>query len=650
MTARAGSYDLGADYGARGADYASTDPHWVVAIGRIGLPLSFDRSKMASVTRDVSQGGLLRADKLLVISEDVRSMTVTGDKRSPTKSLSASLFPSDVNYLVEVLPGDWCAAWIVNNRTDYERLLDQLDRGEACNAWGDGFKFLGRVHSVYKSIAQSPGGPRPVSYDLQAVGFRELESNFFYDNSLASKDAIERDLGQWLARVGLNVEDLFASAAQNGIQPDNVNDLIPTLLNLIVGKGPPAGKNAAPAVSAAGGVEVSAAPQTLAEAPYAYLVPAAIGKLLGKEPADASKAPGVMAYADLLELVQGVQSYTPRGDDYRAFVPDLMPGQPNAQRRVTLQRMHGTFLPFMPEFTNRPLWQVFQQYLNPAVNEMYTCLRVNPEGRVVPTIVLRQIPFTTEALHPGPDLRFTRFLDLPRWVVPDLLVQSARVGRSDATRTNFVHVYGSSSLMTSGNVPVQYQLINNPPIRDDLDIQRSGMRPYMTTVECWVSDQVGTVPGQWMQLIADWMIGSQYTFNGQLVCHGIQSPICEGDNLEFDGVVYHVEGVTHTAEHVGGGHKRWTTALTLTNGMRAAGVADNENEAAVLSPIYPGFEREDNTRLDPGSTIEHRPTSGGSGQRTPVFDDPTSGRDDGPTQLAPPTADARPAGRSPPRL
>jgi hypothetical protein len=60
----------------------------------------------------------------------------------------------------------------------------------------------------------------------------------------------------------------------------------------------------------------------------------------------------------------------------------------------------GTFLPVMPELTNKPLWSVLQQFLNPTVNEMYTCLRVNKDNRVVPTLVVRQIPFTTEAFQP----------------------------------------------------------------------------------------------------------------------------------------------------------------------------------------------------------------------------------------------------------
>jgi hypothetical protein len=310
--------------------------------------------------------------------------------------------------------------------------------------------------------------------------------------------------------------------------------------------------------------------------------------------------------------------------------------------------MLGTFLPAMPEFTNIPLWQIFQRYLNPTINEIYTCLRLNPEGFVMPTIVLRQIPFTTDAFNPDAkspgsssaagDIVFTKFSNLPRWVVPATMIRTVDIGRSDATRFNFVHIYGQSALLGSdGNQAIARQIVQNPPIRDDLDIMRSGLRSYMTTVECWVNDQIGQVPTKWMKLVADWTIGSHLTLNGTITCLGIQAPICEGDNLEFDGVIYHIESVAHNAG-IGDGGKTWTTTLTLTNGMRASngGVGFTDNEAGAVSgqfPIYPGFESTDNTAYDPGLTLEQRATTGGPTIRDDVsqFADPV----DTPSQLNP---------------
>lgn len=266
----------------------------------------------------------------------------------------------------------------------------------------------------------------------------------------------------------------------------------------------------------------------------------------------------------------------------------------------------------------------------------------------MPTMVMRQIPFTTDAFvrptDPLPDasdkldaisggsaeppflfesnkignFSTTKFLDLPRWVIPSTMVQHVHIGRSNATRTNFVHVYGQSSYLSAANVPIQAQMLENPPVRDDLDIMRSGLRPYMTTVECWVDDQVGRVPSQWIALIADWTIGSHLTFNGTIQSYGIQSPICEGDNLLFDGVVYHIQAVSHMAMmDTIGGKKQWMTSVEVCNGMRDVpdGVTPaytDEDVSVGLVPIYPGFAEGDNTTHDPGLTAEHRRTTGGS--------------------------------------
>lgn len=660
MGDRAGSYDLSADFdeSADTFDYGSSDAHWVVAVVRLGMPLSFSRQKNGSVTKDVTQGALLRAQAPLVITDDCLHLTVSHNKRGHMGQLSATLKQTDVNYLVEVLPGDWVLAWIVNNSSDFESLRERLNWGETCNGFKDGLKFVGRVHDLRKSFSLDPEhGTKSSSYSLSCVSFSELESQFFYDPLLTSKDSQERDLGTWLARLGYDVEALFGEWSEKGISPNNINQISKTLLDLIIGKGPPAGNSASIQVDAIAGSQVSQSPSTQTEAKFAYLIPSMVGQLLGRKPQEASK--GVFSYADILELLQGVQTYENKKGDWKVFIPRLDDDQSSPRRRITGTDMLGTFLPYMPEFANRPIWQVLKQYSNPTINEMYTTLRVNPEGLVMPTVVFRQIPFTTEAFVPAapvshplaPDafgppaelatgldetpIAVTKFLDLPRWKIPLVMIQGGDVGRSDATRTNFVHVYGNASYQAN-NVSASIQIVQAPPIRDDLDIMRAGLRPYSATVECFVSDQVGEVPGQWMKLIADWTIGSQFTLNGNLQLHGIQAPICVGDNIEFDKVVYHVESVTHQVGIDPGGKKRWTTQLALTNGMRSD-LPDGETTDVpsggdiVRFPIYPGFEPDDNTSQDPGLTLEQRPTSGGPSLRNPYLD--VDDQPDPPSQL-----------------
>jgi hypothetical protein len=153
----------------------------------------------------------------------------------------------------------------------------------------------------------------------------------------------------------------------------------------------------------------------------------------------------------------------------------------------------------------------------------------------------------------------------------------------------------------------------------------------MATVECWVDDQQGKTPAPWMTLVADRLIGSQYTLNGTIYSFGIQSPICEGDNLEFDGVVFHIESVNHNFSINPNGVKSWTTVLTLTNGMRAdanvkfieQGAFPDDLIRITQFPIYPGFAEGDFTGNDPGLTLEQVATTGGPSNPKGLVDDPT---------------------------
>jgi hypothetical protein len=188
--------------------------------------------------------------------------------------------------------------------------------------------------------------------------------------------------------------------------------------------------------------------------------------------------------------------------------------------------------------------------------------------------------------------------------------------------------------LENGGTPVQYQMLENPPIMDLVDIYRSGMHSYTTTVDCWVDDTVGKAPGRWMALVADWMMGSHLTLNGTIECHGVQSPIAEGDNVSFDGVVYHLMNVEHVAGiDPASGQKHFNTILQLTNGLRdQEGVKPANNQKDVekgLQPIYPGISVNDNTKHDPGLSLEGRRTLnntdkplGTSGPKNRLDDEP----------------------------
>lgn len=610
----AARYSIGLDFGSDpNPDYMDLSPYWVICAIRQGTLLSYSRRLGKSIYNNLANDPVLNTTSPIIISDDCLNISVNNNKRSPIPTLSATLKQSDTNYLTKIYPGDYLFCWMVYGEEKYQELLNRIKKLEQCNKWLDGLKFIGRVEDIRKSlkIIDSNSGKKTASYQLNAIGFSELQTYFFYDYSLASNDAQEQSLGAWMARLGVDFARLFGTEAAD-IKQNNINTIIPTLINLLIGTGPSKAGNIS--IPGFGGESVTATPTLDSEAPYAYVIPLTVGKLLGKDTVQPGK-PNVLSYADVLEVIIGVQKYSNKSG-IGIFTPELDSNSTPRNKKTPIPLL-GTFLPYMPEFTNIPLWDLLRRYLNPAINEMYTTLRVNSDGDVVPTIICRQIPFTTEAFKDTSGttvgenylqitpINTTKFLSLPRWLIPDAFIIGCDVGMSNSTRVNFVHIYGSSAL-AQNNVGVNEQIVVNPPIRDDLDIQRSGLHPAMQTVDCFVSDQVGRTPNQWMRLVADWSIGSQYTLNGSLETFGIQSPIPVGDNLEFEGVVYHIEGVSHSCG-IQNGVKFWRTNLHLSNGMRANGMVDNLDEFADSSlemPIYPAMVTGDNTRLDPGLSLE----------------------------------------------
>lgn len=630
-----GSYNVIRDYGLTPEDApydVSSSPYWIIAVFRLNDPLTYSRERRASVSIDVTRGALLRNPLPLVISDDCLQLSVQNSKSSHTSSMSAVMKQTEMNYLREILPGDWAMGWIVNNKADFDRLLGQLKDGKACNKFNDGLKFVGRVTAIGKNQSVDRGsGTKTSSYHLSCTGFHELDTMLFYDFALATGEEGVL-LGSWLGRLGLEINTLFGESADHGVQDRNMTQIMTTILELIVGKGPNTETRSQATLgitSSATGERISAQPSLDNSAPFSYLVPTKVAATLGVGWGLGAK---VVGYSDIMWLQMGVQNYLNRGNDYNVFIPEIRPGC-TGSHQLTPVLMLGTFPALMPEFTNKPLWDVLGQFLNPTINEMYTGLRVNTNGDVMPTLVVRQMPFTTEAFdvkqvpvtatggmgegrRTDGTIPFTKFLSLPRWQIPSILISDVSIGRNDGTHFNFIHVYGNSS-MVGGGFSIQQQIQENPPIRDDLDIMRSGLRSYMTTVECWTSDQVGDVPKTWMALIADRLMGSQFTFNGTVKCLGIQSPICQGDNMEFDGVVYHIQDVSHQASIDMMGNKTWTTSLELVNGLRAT---TGRQESGTAFPLYPGFEEFDNTFYDPGLSLEQRASAGGVTKREDDFD------------------------------
>jgi hypothetical protein len=583
-------YDVSLDYAKDGGLDFSSSPDWCLAVFRLSRPISYSRKETASFGPVIS-GGMLRKEKPLIIRSDCLHVSVSGSKNSSTKTLNCTL-KGTTNYLSAntILNGDWILGWMHTSPGDTDEIVKALQAGEPANDFKSGLKFIGRVHSIRKHRSSSIiTGAKTVVYTLQAIGFEELSTIFFYDPALATLDET-KDIWRFLAQIGLDAfQYLSAVHKEAGIIQDNAEDFFDKFLDIVVGKGtksiPDAGHDLY-------GHKLSISPQEQLGAPYSYLIPLSVATTLGRTTADerkgANNGHSCYGYADVLTTLTGVQKYQPEDPEpaHKGFVPEIdYTSSPQANRLRCPERIKGTYIPIEPVFINSPLWTILNQFKNPTVNEMYTCIKPNLAGDLMPTIVFRQIPFSSESIEEDPEMPLTRFLSLPRWIIPEALIVDEDIGRSNATHFNFIHVYGQlSPYQQKQQWAITDQMTRNAPIIDTVNVASYGFRPYMSTVACTITDATRADGVRtWMEAIADWTIGSEHTLNGVINCKGIQAPIAEGDNIELNGVAYHIEGITHTCS-MNGDNKTFNTTISISNGMPI-----DQSSATFDAPHYAGF-------------------------------------------------------------
>lgn len=609
------SYDLISDFSdPNNVDVIETNAYWVVAVMRLKYPITYRRASKSSFSTYFPKAVELRGSTLIITS-DCTSLSVSTTKSNHIGQMQAVLRPGEANYLAEIMPGDYLFSWMLNDEAAQLDLINRIKAGEPCNNFMDGIKFFGIVQSLTKSLNQMSDGKRTVSYNLTGTGNTELDATLYQDPQLSERI---NTIGRYLGRLNSDLNTLTTKGYLD------INKAIPTLFDIMVGKGIPKNFGAGST-----GVELHTTAGT--EGDYAYILPPQVGALLGKT--KSSKAGGILAYADVVELNLGIQSYsgTPTyGESFwekdpakqQAREEDRQKARPftafyegnglaDSPRRKTGPKMLGSFTPQMPRIADISVWSILNQYLNPAINEMYMALRTNANGQIVPTIVVRQLPFTSELFDgkssPGDtkQLYVTKFLDLPRWKVHPALVKSATLGRSNALRFNFINVQGQApGNKAAGSIA---QSVRNLPVRDDLDIARHGIRPYTMTVPSSFED-VGagsktggpgtTAATDWMALISDMIMGGHLLVTGTINLVGIQAPICVGDNVEFDGVVFHIESINHQCSIQGDGRKIFSTSLALSHGVKAASGATAPGIHKDVA-IYAGIYKEDQMDYNP---------------------------------------------------
>lgn len=279
----------------------------------------------------------------------------------------------------------------------------------------------------------------------------------------------------------------------------------------------------------------------------------------------------VKVAADAYNFLFGIQTYSPNASSLQSGMnpQNVDEDATDDSRFIMLDTPVEGNTVIKPEYWNQTkAWAILNQFTNAPLNELYTCFRVSPDGSILPTMVFRQIPFTTDDFDiSGQDFTVTKFMSLPRWNINPALAMNFDLGRDEALRINFMQYYGISV-----NSPAQTSLLAETSLKNfvyDLDdVQRNGLRPSVITSEFDILDVTGSYrsPG-WSKIMGDALIGGHLKMSGSITFVGIPEPIAVGDNLQFDNVVYHIEEINHSAIIDENGFKNFSTTIIVSSGV-----------------------------------------------------------------------------------
>lgn len=502
----------------------------------------------------------------LIIENDCINVQVQFNKGTLTPSMSATLLNTDVNYGTAIEPGDFVFVNMLNWEKDARRIAATVESKKAINGEHDGFKGMYKVQSVRKSIRVDPGsGTKAVVTHIDGFAFTEFNNTIYFNPNLINQKNLA-NIGLYVADMGTVWANLIAFDGVPSLQ-----EILSTLIRGFIGTGAGDGEKI-------DGHAVS--PNTH------FAVPLIVGNLLGvsgqeiKDQEDGVST-SVVAAKDIYRYIFGIQKYSgAQGSSIAKGMNPVKLSYPYPNISYTEDPVPGnSFL--KPEYWNQvKMWSIMQQYTNSPLNELYTAFRISPGGSVMPTVIFRQIPFTTEDFTSqtlGPNqstddksaqIKVTKFMSLPRWKISPSMIYALDIGRDEAARINFVQFYAKSNVNNKG-VEISGETALGNYVFDHKDIKRSGLRPYV------INNSFDDLPNasiyraqEWSRIMGDALIGGHLRLNGTMTVIGIVDPITVGDNLEFDGVVYHIEAVAHSCSlNIQDGSRQFRTQISLSNGM-----------------------------------------------------------------------------------
>lgn len=527
-------------------------PSWVLTFIRWDV-----RDTLRAIPTSGTAKELLAVRDPLVVENDCVQLSVAVNKSVLTHSMNATLLETDTNYETAICVGDFVFVNILDWPEDSKRIAKIAGQSKpgAINKEKDGFKGVFKIQSVRKKLSVDPGtGTRQVFYSITGFAFTEF-NNILYYNPYLKKD------NQGSAKDDLlfvsNLQSDYAQMISTKNNPP-CQDLIRDLIKSFLGTG-----ISDRGQSSAGGLPVTTNTH--------FYIPGQVGSLLGVSGAKAAK--------DVYNYLFGLQKYGNTSKDLE-LGKGTNPSNvldPKSRFYYTSEKCPGQSL-LKAEYWNQVnAWSILNQYTNAPVNELYTTVKISPEGNIMPTVVFRQIPFTSDLFGKEPfDVKasVTEFLTLPRWKISPAMVIGTDLGREEAARLNFVQYYTMpTSDIKKPEAFISAQTAAKNYAYDINDVKRSGLKPYIvsTSFEDLTITKDAKLARKWALIVGDAVIGGHLKFNGTIECVGIVDPIAVGDNLEYDRTVYHIEEITHSCGvNPESGMTNFRTIIKVSHGVSIA--------------------------------------------------------------------------------
>lgn len=495
----------------------------------------------------------------LVVYNDAINVKVTNSKAALTPTMTAVLKAGDINYSTAIHPGDFILVNMLNWESDAELVRNRAISLQPINRYEDGFKGVFKVQNVVRNVSVDPKtGTKSQVFTITGAGFTEFNNVINYNPAIVSAFS-QAGTSLYQNQIGNEFANLLKAKV-------NIQDITRILFKILLGQSRKTSKIK----------EVQNYGNTH------FKVPSDLGRLLGVNEA---------TYAvDVFNFIIGIWKKTtniPSDPTYKNFNQGISKITGDKNFYETGTPIQGVKEVKLEDWNQKTAWSILMGYSNQTLNEMYTTYRLSPDGdRVMPTVVLRQKPLNNLHYRAESEYPVSNHLEMPRWKISSDLLKSLQLSKNEAARFNFVQVF-TQTIPGIQKTSQAFQIAAGNFQFDKGDIERNGLRPYIKSSPFNFLSQKDlkekAVP--WSKIVTDWIIDGHLRESGTLTFVGLQDPISVGDNLEFDGVVYHIEAISHDMSVAPSGIKTFKTTLTVSHGI--------DKRSNKVGPVYPEMEHTD---------------------------------------------------------